>query len=208
MQKYLSIAAVLGCLSTSSTPAMATTMVELTTHQKVDASEAIVRGVITEIWTEEDHKGIIWTRAQVEVSQTLKGDASKKAYVIDQMGGDFGANMTLVANTAQFSVGEDAIFFLETLGNGRTTTVGLSQGKLTTRLDPYSQELIVQRFLAPVRQQYDHRFLPLPPENEKVFLADFIDTIETRLDQGWDGKAIPGASIQRLQKINATEVTR
>jgi len=208
MKKIFSIAAVLGCFATTSTPAMATTMIELTTNQMVDLSNAIVRGVVTEIWTEEDDNGVVWTRAQIEVSQTLKGDTNKSVYIVDQIGGTFGGSVTKVGGTARFSPGEEGIFFLETIGNGRTITVGLSQGKFTARMDPYSQELIAQRFAPPPRQKYDHRFIPLPKEENRLLLSDLIDQIENRVEQGWDGKPITGASMKRLQKINAREVTR
>ena len=208
MKKFISIAAVLSCLTTTSTPAMATTMVELSTNQMVDLSNAIVRGVITEIWTEEDRNGVVWTRAQLEVSQTLKGNADIKVYIVDQIGGTFGGSVTKVGGTARFSQGEEGIFFLETIDNGRTITVGLSQGKFTARMDPYSQELIAQRYAPPPRQKYDHRFIPLPKEEKRLYLSDLIEQIEDRVEQGWDGKPITGADMKRLQEINAREVTR
>ena len=207
MKTFL-FAAALGCISTVSTPAMATTMVELTTNQLVDASNAIVRGVVTEIWTEEDKNGVVWTRIQLEVSETLKGDKTKKAYIVDQLGGGFGGNSTQFSGAARFSIGEDALFFLETLGNGRTTTVGLSQGKFTAKMDPYTQELIARRYAPGPRQKHDHRFIPLPVKDNVLFLSDLIETVEDRVEQGWDGKAIPGASMKRLQKINVPEVAR
>jgi len=199
MKTFLSIAAIMGALM--SAPADAS-MVELSQEQLVDASSAIVRAKITEIWTEEDHRGVVWTRAQLEVLETYKGDKKVKAYVIDQLGGRFGGNATDVDAGARFSVGEEAIFFLETLRSGRTTPVGLSQGKFTTRLDPYSQEKIVVRFIPEGRLAYDHRFIPLPKEENKIYLSDFVDRIQNRIEQGWDGKSIPGVSDERLRTID------
>lgn len=199
MKTLLSIFAMVGALF--SAPAHAS-MVELSQDQLVDASSAIVRAVITEIWTEEDTRGVVWTRAQLEVSDTYKGDPEVKAYIIDQLGGRFGGNATDMDAGARFSVGEEAIFFLETLGNGRTSPVGLSQGKFTTRMDPYSQQKIVLRFAPVGKQKYDHRFIPLPEAEDRVFMQDFIGQIQDRVEQGWDGKPIPGASTERLRVIN------
>ena len=207
MKKFL-FAAVMTAQLAFSTASQATTMVHLNTNQLVDASDTVVRGTITEIWTEEDAKGIVWTRAQLEVSESYKGKNTKKAYVIDQMGGRFGGNETTVAGRAQFSVGEEGVFFLEQLGSGRITTVGLSQGKFTLRLDPYSREMIVQRYATAQNGSYDHRFIPLPAEENRLFLVDFVDTVQKRVEAGWDGQPIPGASKARLQRINQKEVTR
>jgi len=199
MKKFLSIAAVIGALA--SAPADAS-MVELSQDQIIDASSAIVRGVVTEIWTEEDDRTVVWTRAQIEVKETYKGDNTVKVYTVDQLGGRFGGNTTDIHGGAQFSIGEEAIFFLETLGNGRITPVGLSQGKFTTRLDPYSQMKIVVQFAAPARQKYDHRFIPLPKEDKRIYMDDFVEQIRSRVNQGWDGKSIPGVSDMRLRAID------
>jgi hypothetical protein len=208
MIKILPAVVLAACLASISTPANATTMVQLSTIQMVDASDAIVRGTITEVWAEEDENGIVWTRAQIEVSQTYKGKAKKKAFIVDQLGGNFGGNVSSVPGAARFSPGEEGVFFLEHLESGRTTTVGWSQGKYTLRLDPYSREFIAQRFAPAPGQDYDHRFLPLPTEAKKLFLADLEDTIQGRIDAGWDGQLIPGTSMERLRSINVKEVVR
>ena len=77
----------------------ATSMIVLSQDQMVDASTSIIHGVITEVWTEEDTKGVVWTRAQVEVTETW-GDRTVKSYIVDQIGGRFGGNSTGMAGTA------------------------------------------------------------------------------------------------------------
>jgi len=207
MKKFLFVATLTAGMAIS-TASHATTMVKLSTDQMVDASDAVVRGTITEIWTEEDAKGIVWTRAQLEVSEVYKGKNVKNAYVIDQMGGKFGGYETTVAGRAQFSPGEEGVFFLEQLGSGRITTVGLSQGKFTLRLDPYSREMIVQRYASAANSGYDHRFIPLPNAKNRVFLIDLVDDIKNRAAAGWNGQPIPGTSNARLERINRKEVAQ
>ena len=201
MRKSLKAALLAACLSSVPTAANAT-MVDLTVDQMVDAANSVVRGTITEVWAEEDSNGLIWTRAQLEVSVTYKGNPSKRSFVIDQLGGKFGANISSVDNSVRFSPGEDGIFFLEVLGSGKTTTVGFYQGKFTLRLDPYSRELIAQRYAPAPHKAYDHRFIPLPADDKRLFLIDLEDTIRNRVKSGWDGTPIPGTSNERLQRIN------
>ena len=207
MKKFL-FAATMTTAMAFSASVTASTVVVLSTDQMVDASDAVVHGTITEVWTEEDANGLVWTRAQIEVDRVLKGNKTKDAYVVDQMGGTFGGNQTTVPGRTRFSRGEEGVFFLEQLGSGKFSTVGMSQGKLTVRLDPYSREKIVQSFnLAPARA-YDHRFIPLPSAAERRFLNDFVDDIEARVQAGWDGQPIPGTSNERLERINRKEVAK
>ncbi len=195
----------LGSLTLAQT-AQATSLVKLTTDQLVDASDAVIRGKIVEIWTEQDSDGVVWTRTQVAVEHTYKGDASRTAWIIDQIGGTWGQARTIVHGGARFSVDENVILFLETLGNGRTVPVGMQQGKYTLRLDPYSRELLAQRFTPGPNKAYDHRFIPLPKAEHRFFLADLEGQISSRLAAGWDGNAIPGTSLKRLGRINQTTV--
>lgn len=183
-------------------PAGATSMVRLSTDQLIDGADAVVRGTVTEIWTERDDRGAVWTHAAVEVSEVLKGDADLSAVIVDQPGGTWGATTTYVAGVARFSVGEDAVFFLETLSSGHTVPVGMMQGKFSVQLDPFSRSEIVHRFAPPARQPYDARFIPLPAVGERVTLRDFEDQIRTHLEEGWNGEPIPGASNERLRRIN------
>jgi len=183
-------------------PAQATSLIELSTEQLVDSSDAVVRGKIVEIWTEQDNDGVVWTRAQVAVSRTYKGDTARTAYIIDQAGGSWGKERTIVHGGARFSVDEDVLLFLETLGNGRTVTVGMKQGKFTLRLDPNSRTLLAQQFTPAPTKAYDHRFIPLPKAEVRRYFSDLEASITGRVAAGWDGNPIPGTSLQRLQRIN------
>ena len=186
----------------TSRPAEATTMVQLTRTQIIDASDIIVRGKVVEIWTEQSSDGTVWTRTQINVADTLKGE-ERATWIIDQMGGTWGETSTVVAGRARFSPGEKILLFAERLGNGRMIPVGMRQGKFTLRMDPYSQEMIAQRFAPGHHREYDHRFIPLPAAEDRELQVDLESDILDRLENGWDGQPIPGKSLERLHQINA-----
>jgi len=182
--------------------ARATTLTELSVEQMTDASDLIVRGTITQVFTELDERGNVWTRAQVEVSEVLKGVTTTKAVLVDQMGGVHGNSYSVIRWAPRFSKGEDAVFFLETLRSGKTSIVGWYQGKFTLRMDPDTSELMLVRFTANQDRPYDHRFIPHPPIQNRVYLSDFKTRVFDQLDRGWDGKSIPGADSAKLRQIN------
>jgi hypothetical protein len=186
----------------TTTPAHATTMVDLSQAQMVAASDHIVRGTITETWSEPDAKGTIWTRAQVEIDEVYKGQAGMDAIIIDQLGGTWAGTRTRVHGASRFSMDEEVVLFLEDLSSGHTTVVGMFQGKYTVQLDPSSRKHIVRRATVDLDQAYDHRFLPLPAAKDMVMLEDFAVSIRDTLAVGWDGQPIPGTSTQRLERLN------
>lgn len=182
--------------------ANATSMTRLSHEQLVDAADMIVRGTVTEVWTESNENGNIWTRAQIEVQYVLKGDVATDVLVLDQPGGEWSNIASRVSGTARFSVGEEAYFFVEHLRNGRDTPLGWYQGKFTVQFDPYSRQEVVQRFLAPPGRAYDHRFIPLPAEDKRVFVDDFEARIHQRMIVGWDGEPILGFQAAHLKRIS------
>lgn len=182
-------------------PAGATTLVKLSTEQLTDAAEFIVVGNIADVWTEVDERGMVWTRALVEVEESLKGGEAS-TLVVEQAGGEYGNTFTRVEGVARFSVGERGVFFASTRGEGRVQLVGMVQGKFTVRMDPYSRQEIVQRFALPLDRAYDHRFLPLPAEEKRVALDDFLGQVRDRVELGWDGQEIPGVSPDKLRQRN------
>ncbi|MDP6931291.1 MAG: hypothetical protein QGG40_00175, partial [Myxococcota bacterium] len=122
--------------------AQSTTLAPLSTEQLVDASDYIVRGTVTQVWTTRDSDGRIWTRAQFEVERTFKGQPDA-GLVIDQAGGSLSGVTTRVGGAARFSPGEEAVLFLEELDSGHLVTVGMFQGKYTVQLDPHTRDFVV-----------------------------------------------------------------
>ena len=153
----------------------------MTTNDMVDASDFIVRGTVTETWTEVGEHGRIWTRAQLDVTRTYKGDTDLQTIVIDQLGGQYAGVTMHVDSAARFSYGEEIVVFLDELNNGRICPLSMFAGKWTVRMDPYTQENIVQRFTVEAGETYDHRFLPLPPAAARIYLTDFETKIVDRM---------------------------
>jgi len=185
--------------------ARATSLIEYTTEQMVDASDLVVHGTVVEVWTEPDERGRVWTRAQIDVLRVLKGDADLDSVVVDQIGGTWSGQATLVYSAARFDVGEELVVFLQRVGGDRLVPTGYYLSKYTVRLDPYARQEIVQRNSVPPTREYDHRFLPLPPAEKRVSLTDFEDRIAARVAEGWDGQPIPGISQGRLERINGAQ---
>jgi hypothetical protein len=55
---------------------------------------------------------------------------------------------------------------------------------------------------------FDHRFIPLPAEANRVSLVDFEDQILEGVADGWDGQPIPGVNSDKLRIINSLSEER
>lgn len=185
-------------------PASATTVAPLSLEQMVDASDLVVRGSVESVWVEQDAKGRLWTRATVRVLETLKGHADVDDYVtVEAAGGTLGDLQMVVAGSARYSEGEEAVLFLtDKPTRGVYGTVSMGLGKFTVRPDPRNGAPIVVQFLLTQEKPYDARFLPFPPAEQRVSLDAMEARILARVELGWDGQPIPGLSAERLRSIN------
>ena len=175
----------LGCSFIAATPeAQATSLKKMTTVEMVDTADMIVRGTVAETWTEVGQNGRIWTRAQIDIVRTYKGELGLDTIVIDQLGGKYAGVTMHIEGAARFSHGEEIVIFLDELKSGKLSPLGMFTGKWTIRLDPYTQEEIVQRFTVKSSQDFDHRFLPLPASADRIYLSDFENTVIERVKSG------------------------
>jgi hypothetical protein len=182
--------------------ARATSLAPLSEDQLTDAATYIVKGTVTSVWSEVDDRGYIWTRAAVEVSRVYKGPDDPDFLVVEAMGGEIGERRMAVPSSARFSEGESILMFLAEIDHGRKLTpVGMFLGKYTIRRAPGEVREHVIRYNRS-GGQFDHRFLPHPPVEQRVYLDNLLERVESRLDTGWDGKPIPGISPDKLEEIN------
>ena len=183
-------------------PVQATSITPLTIEQMTDASNLVVRAEVTQVWVEQDERGNIRTRAQLEVEQVFKGKASVDAVLVDQVGGVLNNEFSVIPFAARFSQGEVGVFFLESQADDRRSIGGWSQGKYTGRSHPTTGEEMVVRYTVSQDRPYDHRFIPHPTLDQQVLAQALVDRILARVDAGWDGRLIPGVDPDKLRQIN------
>lgn len=185
-------------------PAHATTFAPLTLEQLTDGSLYVVEGRVLEVWTELDpERMVVWTRARVEVTRTHKGPDSPEELVIDSMGGTYGDYEVRVPGMAVFSPDEEIFVFLDRLGDGRLVPAQKFLGKYTIRRAPGERERYVRRWEGKAGEPFDARFLPHPAPENRLYLSELQQRVDERVTTGWDGKPIPGISLQRLHEIDA-----
>jgi hypothetical protein len=207
-----------GSVLLASPPAIATSIAPLTLDQLVDASDAIVIGTVRHVGSYIDTTGRVYTEAEVEVGEVLKGQrqagvSANDWLVVESPGGSLdAATATEVWGAARYSTDERVLLFLDEKRFGTAWgTVGMSHGKFTIRQNPAAEAIqgdsadMVVRFTLPYSRPYDARFIPNPPAAERVSLATMKAAIADRVDQGWDGKPIPGVSNEHLREINTLQ---
>lgn len=203
---HASLLAMLFALGGRALEARATTLAPLTVEQLTDGSTYIVEGKVLEVWTElDDTSAMVWTRARVQVTRTLKGPDEPQELVIESPGGKYGAFDVKVPAHAVFSVDEDVFLFLDESRDGHLRPAGMFLGKYTIRRAPGDTESYARTWNSTANEPFDARFLPHPEKGDRVYLADLEDRVVAELRVGWDGKAIPGASPEHLQTINLPE---
>ncbi len=184
--------------------AQATTIAPLSVDQMTDASDYIVRGTVQEIWTEVDDKGLVWTRARLKVSETFKGADQPDELIIDSLGGTYGAVSTEMEGRARFTVTEEMFVFLTHNDLGRYVPVSKFLGKYTIRRAPDVNRKYALTWHGNTNF-FDARFLPHPAAQDRIYLDDLMEQVQTRLDTGWDGKPIPGLSREKVERINTLD---
>ncbi len=108
-------------------PIHASTLQQLTLDDMIDKSTMIVRGRVLQPNYGGFHGHMIWTHYTVQVSETLKGSASRQLDVVVP-GGNSGGIQQSYSGAPTFSANQDYVMFLWTSKSGLTQVIGLSQG--------------------------------------------------------------------------------
>ena len=161
-----------------STDAHASVLEKSTESQRIDRADLIIRGTVVESWVEHNLRDMVMTHYLVDTSMVLKGDAPDGYVHVAVLGGEMSTFSTLVEGAARYNVGEEVLLLLAYKENfDHYVTMSMAKGKYTIRLDPESRREIVQRVNVPNNLKYDHRFLPFPSNDEKVFVDDFEERV-------------------------------
>lgn len=184
--------------------AEATSFAPLTIEQFTDASTWIVEGEVQRVWTDIDDRGLVWTHSEVTLSTVHKGPSVPVSLVVDSLGGRVGDYVTHVPGQAVFSQGESVFLFLDDTGD-HVVPVAKFQGKFTLRRATGETRQHAMTWHPNPSERFDHRFLPHPEAEHRLYLDDLRERVQQRLDRGWDGQPIPGISAERLQLINTLE---
>ncbi|MEO0602154.1 MAG: hypothetical protein AAF211_12005, partial [Myxococcota bacterium] len=143
------------------------------------------------------------------VDTVLKGPGTPETIVIDSLGGTHGDLHSYIPGMAVYSPGERIFAFLGEIDQGRRLSpVSMFQGKYTVRRATGATRkhvLQVHPKGAP-GWTFDHRFLPHPAPEDRVYLDELRGRVLARLDAGWDGQPIPGISSEKLAEVNGLEL--
>ncbi len=198
----LALALTLAVSAGAPSTAQATTFVPMTTENLADISTAIVEGTVVDVRAELDAVDRVWTVATVDVSRRFKGADVADTIEVWSLGGEIGRYVTHIEGQAVFSEGEHLLAFLHRSDAGRYVPVGKFLGKMTFRRAPDASQEHLMRWHPRAEWKFDHRFLPHPSPERRVFANDFIQKLETHLAQPWDGQQIPGISPELLERVN------
>ncbi len=185
-------------------PASATTLALLSLDQMTDASDLVVRGTVLDTWTDLDPNGNVVSFANIRVAEGMKGAVAAGDFLtVETPGGDLDGTLAVVEGAARYDKDEEVVLFLAEKRFGTSYgTVGLWLGKFTVKPNPRDGQDMVVRFTVPWGQRYDARFLPNPPADQRMSVAQLAQNVRSRVALGWDGKAIPGVSATKLRSIN------
>lgn len=184
--------------------ANATSLAGLSLDQIVDASDLVARGTVADVWADVGPHGIN-THVLVTVDRTLKGTPNlNSAGQVEVLvpGGELDGNYSFVAGAPRYGEGESVVLLLQERSDGSYLNVALGAGKYTIKQNPADRTDMVVQFAVPYDRPWDYRFIPNPALADRVSLASLEARISDRITLGWDGKPIPGVSLEHLRSIN------
>ena len=114
----------------------------------VGGAERIVHArCLAKVGTLEPLTGMIWTRYEFEIIESLKGDPQQRIVVMEP-GGRYGNRGQWAPGVPQFDIGNEAVLFLARTATGKWRVYGLGQGNYRVRQDSISGATLVQADLS------------------------------------------------------------
>jgi hypothetical protein len=133
------------CLVTASI-VDARTVQRLSFDRLISEADLIVRGRVEKIKNQQAADGrSVTTVVTVSVDRQFKGP-QVSSVDIEQPGGSIGEMVQAVPGSPEFSSGEDVVLFLKRQRGGTFKIVGGKQGKFTAKIQPQSNNWVVEDF--------------------------------------------------------------
>jgi hypothetical protein len=165
-------------------PAAATTMLKMDLAGLAQTADTVVHGTVRRMesrWS-GDRRRIV-TDVEIEVAETLKGQASGTVLIV-QPGGRVGDIGQKVHGMASFTPGEEVVVFLDRKGPSAFRVTGMAQGKYQVRRSADSRSALAvpegagdARLLDPTTRQ------PAASEQKAMTLDELKAAIRTALQK-------------------------
>ncbi len=127
-------------LFVTATAARATVVERMSLESLVDRATWIAQARCERTWAAWDARtGAIWTHAELQVLDSLKGGVAGQI-IVSEPGGTIGDVGMAVEGVPRYRGGEEVVVFLYRTPAGFLRTRGLGQGKFTVVPDPQGKE--------------------------------------------------------------------
>ena len=103
-------------------------------------ADLVVLGTVQSKSSHRDAEGRIYTKIELQVSETWKGTRSDASLTIYQGGGTVGNERVEVSGEAEYGIGEEVVAFLVLNPRGQPITLALAQGKFHVWKDKQTSE--------------------------------------------------------------------
>lgn len=119
----------------------------MSVEELTKGADVVVIGEVLSTQSEWDPTGrVILTRVDMHVEELLKGSPTGQRLSFQQLGGQVGDTVSVVAGSPSFSRGERVLLFLSRRRDGRFDVENFFQGKFSLEHDPASgREMAVRR---------------------------------------------------------------
>lgn len=137
--------------------ARATTVIPPKFEELVAKSDFVVRAVVTDVSAEMKGQGAgraIVTKITIQVRQVISGSAPATV-VLEQLGGQIGAERMVVDGTPNFQVGDEDILFVHGNGKNFSPLVALMHGRYPILKDGTGREYVARANGAPLYSEQE-----------------------------------------------------
>jgi len=143
-------------------------------------AELVVAGKVLSKTSQRDEAGRIYTKIQLEISETWKGDAATNVLTVVHGGGTVGDERLVVSNQVEFEPGEEVVAFLVFNQRREGVCLGLSQGKFHVWNDSRTGEKLVRNPFHGVRSAAATApsALPGPPVPGRLTFTDLKQQVQ------------------------------